>query len=507
MSLAGEEGFHMEHRPSLASTGIPGLDDVLHGGLVTNRLYLVEGTPGTGKTTLALQFLLEGVAQGERGLYITLSETAEELRGVAQSHGWSLDGIHVFELASGGDTLDPEREQDLLHPWEVELGEVIRDITAEIERLAPPRIAFDSLSELRLLAQDPLRYRRQILGLKQFVAGRNSTVLLLDDRSTVMAGGIDLQLHSICHGVLTLERLSVEYGVNRRRIEVAKMRAAPYREGWHDFAIRTGGLAVFPRLVAAEYADEVSDALVSSGIAQLDSLMAGGPLRGTSTLITGPPGSGKTTIALQFALSAAERGEFTAIYEFDERYSTLITRMAKLRLDLRPHIAQGRVSLRTVDPAELSPGEFAHMVQNEVEANEAKLIIVDSLNGYVNAMPDEKQLLLQMHELLSYLNRRGVVTFLINPMNGLIGPMQSEIATSYIADAVLLLRFFEADGRIRKAISCVKNRGGAHEDAIRELQINDGGIKIGEPLTEFQGVLTGIPSNRSERPLVGSRAE
>jgi circadian clock protein KaiC len=488
---------------SIASTGISGLDDVLHGGLVTNRLYLVEGTPGTGKTTLALQFLLEGAAQGERGLYITLSETAEELRAVAGSHGWSLDGVHVFELASGGDALDPDREQDLLHPWEIELGEVIKVITEEIERLAPPRIAFDSLSELRLLAQDPLRYRRQILGLKQFVAGRNSTVLLLDDRSTVASGGVDLQLHSICHGVLTLERLPVDFGINRRRIEVAKMRARAYREGWHDFAIRTGGLAVFPRLVAAEHPEELPDAVASSGIAELDALMAGGPIRGTSTLITGPAGCGKTTIAVQFALAAAERGEHTAIYEFDERYSTLLMRTAKLGLDLRPRIAAGLISLRTIDPAELSPGEFAYLVQNDVEAHGAKFFILDSLSGYINAMPDEKQLLLQMHELLSYLNRRGVVTFLINPLAGLVGPMQSEIATSYIADAVLLLRFFEADGRIFKAISCLKNRGGAHEDAIRELRIDHGGLQIGAPLTQFRGVLTGIPSYRgSDQPLL-----
>lgn len=390
-----------------------------------------------------------------------------------------------------------------MHPWEIELGEVIKVITDEIERLAPPRIAFDSLSELRLLAQDPLRYRRQILGLKQFVAGRNSTVLLLDDRSTVASGGVDLQLHSICHGVLTLERLSVDFGINRRRIEVAKMRAKAYREGWHDFAIRTGGPAVFPRLVAAEHPEEAPHAVPSSGIAELDALMAGGPVRGTSTLITGPPGCGKTTVALQFAIAAAERGEHTAVYEFDERYSTLLMRTAKLGLDLRPHIADGLISLRTIDPAELSPGEFTYLARNDVETLGAKFFILDSLSGYINAMQDEKQLLLQMHELLSFLNRSGVVTFLINPLAGLVGPVQSEIMTSYIADAVLLLRFFEADGRIRKAISCLKNRGGGHEDAIRELRIDQGGIRIGYPLTQFRGVLTGIPSyTGSGQPLL-----
>lgn len=479
---------------SLAATGIAGLDDVLGGGLAPNRLYLVEGMPGTGKTTLALQFLREGVKQGERGLYITLSETGEELRTAAAAHGWALDGIDVFELASGGDALDPDREQDLLHPWEVDLGETIKLLTDEIERVRPRRIAFDSLSELRLLAQDPLRYRRQILGLKQFVAGRHCTVLLLDDRSTVGNGGVDLQLHSLSHGVITLERFALDFGVNRRRLEVAKMRGRPYREGWHDFTIETGGLAVFPRLVAAEHGGEIADEVAASGVAELDALMAGGPLRGTSTLITGPPGSGKTTIAIQFAIAAAERGEHAVIYEFDERYGTLLVRTAKLGLDLRQHIEAGRIEVRAIDPAETSPGEFAHTVRHAVEANGAKLLVIDSLAGYLKAMPQEKQLLLQMHELLSYLSRQGVVTLLINPQTGLIGTITSDLNSSYLADAVLLLRFFEASGRIRKAISCLKNRGGRHEDVIRELRIDRGGVRIGAPLTEFEGVLNGTPT-------------
>jgi circadian clock protein KaiC len=480
----------MQQAPPRASTGIAGLDDVLRGGFLANRVYLVEGAPGAGKTTLALQFLLEGRHQGEAGLYVTLSESEEELRAVATSHHWSLDGIELFEFASAETALSLDHEQTLLHPWEVELGETMKAILDRVKEVEPKRVVFDSLSEMRLLAQDPLRYRRQILALKQYFTGRDCTVLLLDDLS---GGDIDLQLHSICHGVIALERLTMEFGAARRRIEVQKMRGSAFLEGWHDYVIRPGGLDVFPRLVAALHHRDFLTEQLESGVAELDALFGGGPLRGTSTLILGPAGIGKTSIAIQYVLAAAERGERSAIYEFDERAGTLITRSKKLGMDIEPHIRSGLVSLRQLDPAELAPGEFAWMVRQEVEIVGARVIVIDSLTGYMAAMPEEKQLLLQMHELLSYLSQLGIATFLISPQVGLIGNMQTTLNISYIADSVLLLRFFEAGGRIRKALSVIKNRGGAHEDTIREFTMGATGIKVGQPLVDFEGVLTGVP--------------
>jgi circadian clock protein KaiC len=492
-------------------TGIQGLDDILGGGLIPNRLYVIEGAPGSGKTTLALQFLLAGQARGEPGLYVTLSETAEELHAVAASHGFDLRGgkIALFELASADAALSPEREITLLHPWELELGETVKFITDEVERSGATRVAFDSLSEMRLLAQDPLRYRRQILALKQFFTGRSITVLLLDD--LVASGGErDLQLHSLAHGVVTLERLALDYGSVRRRLEVAKMRGSPYREGWHDYAIRTGGLEVFPRLNAAEHHRPFAGDPVPSGHAALDAMLDGGPLRGTSTLITGPPGTGKSTLATQYVCAAAARGERAVIYAFDERRDTLLTRSRNLGLDLDRYLSDGLVMVRQVDPAELSPGEFTALVCQEVEApgHPARLIVIDSLNGYLCAMQEERNLALQMHELLFYLNQLGVTSFLLNPQQGLLGSIQSSLNISFIADAVLLLRFFEAGGRVRKAISVIKNRGGRHEDTIREFRIDQRGIRIGEPLTAFQGVLTGTPSyTGAGEPLLALRDE
>ena len=493
--------------PRRVSTGVPGLDDVLGGGLVAHRLYLVEGYPGSGKTTLALQFLFAGRARGERGLYITLSETAEELQLVAESHGWSLDDINLFELATAQSILSPDREMTLLHPWEVELGETIKLIVDEVERVRPSRVVFDSLSEMRLLAQDALRYRRQILSLKQFFAGRKISVLLLDDRSNANADS-DLQLHSISHGVITLDRMTLDYGSARRRLEVQKMRGSRFREGWHDLVIRTGGLEVFPRLVAAEHRGVFLSEHVSSGNKGLDALLDGGPFRGTSTLLSGPAGTGKTSIAMQYVLAAAERGENSAVYEFDERTETLLTRCAATGLKLEPQIESGRVLLRTVDPAELSPGEFAAMVRDQIDAG-TRIIVIDSLNGYLAAMPQEKQLLLQMHELLSFAAQQGVTTFLINPQQGLLGNTPMNLNISYIADAVVLLRFFEAGGRIHRAVSVIKNRGGGHEDTIRELRIDGNGLQVGEPLTDFHGVLTGTPTyTGTEAPLMATgRAE
>lgn len=499
-------GSRASSAPALVPTGVRGLDDVLNGGLAPNRLYLVEGAPGSGKTTLALRFLLEGRDRGEPGLYITLSETSEELRSVAASHGWDLDGIALFELVAAEAALGQERDTTLLHPWEIELGETVGLITSEVDRTGAVRVVFDSLSEMRLLAQDGLRFRRQVLALKQFFAERGATVLLVDD----MAGtnGVpDRQLHSLSHGVITLERRTLDFGGARRRIEVAKMRAALFREGWHDYVIRRGGLEVFPRLVAADHHVPFVGEPVSSGVAELDQLLGGGPLRGTCTLLSGPAGSGKSTLAMQWVHAAAERGEPCVIYQFDERVGTLLTRVARLGLDLEPHIAAGRVILRQFDPAEISPGEFACTLRADVEESGARVVVLDSLSGYLAAMPQEKMLLLQLHEMLSYLNQRGVLTLLINPQSGLLGSMQSRIDVSNLSDAILLLRFFEVAGRVRKAVSVIKNRGGPHEETIRELRIRTGGVRVGEVLMAFHGVLSGTPTyTGGEAPLLPERS-
>lgn len=474
------------------STGNGGLDEVLGGGLPANRLYLVEGAPGSGKTTLAMQFLLEGVARRERVLYITLSETREELAAVSASHGWTLDGIDVFEFESAAEVFGDGRDQSILHSWEMELGQTVDLIRSEVERVRPCRVVFDSLSEMRLLAQDPLRYRRQVLALKQFFAGRETTVFLVDDLSG-NADGRDSHLHSLCHGVITLERLTLDFGAARRRLQVQKLRGVDFTAGFHDFAIRKGGLEVYPRLIASDHHAEYFGETVGSGVGELDALMGGGPLRGTSTLITGPAGTGKTTIALRYLEEACQRGECCSVFEFDERIGTLHTRAKAFGMDLQRHVDSGCLVIRQVDPAELSPGEFAAAVRHEVENRSSRMIVIDSLNGYLAAMPQEQQLILQMHELLSYLSQQGVVTFLINPQQGLVGTMVSTLNVSYVADAVVLLRFFEAEGRIRKAISVLKNRGGVHEDTIRELRIDGKGIRVGEPLVGFKGVLTGTP--------------
>jgi circadian clock protein KaiC len=475
------------------STGSSGLDMILRGGLPPNRLYLLEGAPGSGKTTLALRYLLEGVKSGERVLYVTLSETSEELHAVATSHGWSLDGIDLFELASANEVLGEGREQSILHPWEMELGGTVRLIQEKVEEVKPARIVFDSLSEMRLLAQDPLRYRRQVLALKQFFAGRKITVMLVDDL-TGENGQRDAHMHSLCHGVISLERTTLEVGAARRRLEVQKLRGVDFVAGFHDFTIRTGGLDVYPRLVATDHhAPFVGDPM-PSGIAELDKLLAGGPLRGTSTLITGPAGAGKTTVAIQYLYAACERGEPGALFEFDERVGTLLVRAKAMGLDLQKHLDSGMLTIMQIDPAEISPGEFAWTIRRQVEERAVRVIVIDSLIGYVASMPQEDLLILQMHELLSYLNQQGVVTFLINPQAGLVGGMGTgALNISYLSDAVILIRFFEAEGRIRKAISIIKNRGGAHEDTIRELRIDAEGIRIGAPLTAFKGVMTGTP--------------
>lgn len=480
----------------LAKTGIEGLDEILRGGLPAGRFYLLEGSPGSGKTTLALQFLMEGMANGETVLYVTLSETAEELVTVARSHDWSIEQMNMFELAQADVALSFDREQSILHPWEVELSETIRLITDRVEELKPSRVVFDSLSEMRLLAQDSLRYRRQLLMLKQHFASRNITVILVDDMTGNPGGNIakDAHLHSLCHGVITLERQTLDFGGARRKLQVQKLRGVDFVAGFHDFVIRKGGINVYSRLIASQHHTYVNGHHVPSGLAELDTMLHGGILRGTTTLITGPAGSGKTNIALQYIAAACKRGERAVIYEFDERIGTLLSRSKLLGFDFKTYIDNGLLYLRQMDPAETSPGEFASMMRCEVEQNGAKLIIIDSLSGYTASMPQEKELLLQMHEMLTYLNQQGVATLMINPQQNLVGSMAtSGLNVSYVADSVMLLRFFETEGRIRKAISIIKNRGGSHEDTIRELRIDSQGLRIGQVLDQFQGVLTGVP--------------
>lgn len=472
------------------ATGIEGLDDILEGGFPANRIYLIEGDPGTGKTTLALQFLMEGARAGEAGLYITLSETKEELTGVAASHGWSLDGFQIYELVPGADSLNPESQYTIFHPSEIELGETTSAVLDEVERIKPRRVVFDSLSEMRLLARESLRFRRQILALKQYFAGQRSTVLLLDDKVRETQ---DLQVQSIAHGVVSLEHLAVEYGAERRRLRIIKLRGARFRGGYHDFNIETGGVVVFPRLIAAEHRQDFKKEVVKSGIQELDSLLGGGLDRGTSTLALGPAGSGKSTLASQFAAAAAGRGERTAIFIFDETRDTYLARSAGIGTDMQSFVDDGLITIQQVDPAELTPGEFAHSVRGCVENDGASLVIIDSLNGYLNAMPDERFLTIQMHELLTFLNQQGVVTLLVMAQHGFIGKMATPVDVSYLADTVLLLRYFEAKGAIRRAVSVVKKRTGAHERTIRELHISAEGVTVGQPLTEFRGVLTGVP--------------
>lgn len=487
--------------PALVQTGITGLDDVLGGGLTADRLYLVEGDPGAGKTTLGLQLLLAGKDRGEMGMYVSLSETREELQGVARSHGWSLDGVSITELTPAEDSLAPDAENTMFHPSELELGETTGIVLREVERTRPRLIVFDSLSEMRLLAQNPLRYRRQILALKQFFTGRQCTVLLLDDRTSEVT---DLQLQSIAHGVVSLERRSPEYGVMQRRLQILKMRGKAFRPGYHDYAIERGGLRVFPRLVAAEHEEDFAPAQVKSGIAGLDALMDGGLDKGTSTLIMGPAGSGKSTLATQYTVAAAARGERAALFLFEESRKTLLARSAGLGLDIHGHLQAGRLTIRQVDPGELSPGEFVHSVRREVEERGASIVMVDSLNGYLNAMPEARFLMLQLHELLTYLGQRGVTTLLVMAQHGLVGSsMQAPVDVSYLADSVLLLRFFEAAGRMRMALSVLKKRSGSHERTIRELTLGKDGITVGKPLDEFEGILTGVPRYVGQARLLG----
>jgi circadian clock protein KaiC len=471
-----------------ASTGVPGLDDVLGGGLPSRRLHLLQGSPGAGKTTVALQFLREGVRRGERSLYISMSESQEEMESVAASHGWTLDGVDIFEAAEDAAT---EEENTLFHPSEVELGERMHRILAEVERVKPHRLVLDSCTELRLLAGSAVRYRRQILALKRELVEAGRTVLLVDNPAPDEP---DVLLQSLAHGVLTLEQLHPAFGAERRRLRILKMRGVAYRGGYHDFTIRRGGLAVFPRLVASEHRSAVSNEHVPSGLAELDRLLGGGLDRGTSTLVIGPSGAGKSMLGTLYVLGAAQRGERAVVFAFDESREIALARGRALGMDLAPHLASGAVKIEQVDPAELSPGELVHRVRRAVDEGGARVVVIDSLNGLMQAMPNESFVTLQMHELLSFLSHRGVLTLLLLAQHGLVGnELESPVDVSYLADTVLLLRYFEAEGGVRKALSVVKKRTGAHETTIRELCVDAKGVQVGTPLTAFRGVLTGAP--------------
>ncbi len=500
--MTDSEAEQNQEQDERVSTGIAGLDDVLNGGFPRGHFFLLEGEPGTGKTTVGLQFLMDGARKGEKSLYVTLSESQQEIEKVARSHRWSLEGVTIFEYTPTEDSLRPEDQYSAFHPSEVEFQDTTQSILQEVERVQPSRVVLDSLSEIRLLARDSLRYRRQVLALKHFFTNRNCTVLLLDDRTS---GADDLQLQSIAHGVLFLEKVPREYGRTRRRVQVSKLRGSTYREGYHDYTIETGGVKVWPRLVANEHHVPFAEGTVSSGLPELDALWGGGVDRGTSTLLLGPAGSGKSSIAMTYVISAVKRGEFASIFLFEEWVQLACKRAAALNMDPCRYIEQGLLHIEQIDPAELSPGEFIQHVRDSVEQRGARIVVIDSLNGYLNAMPDEHHLAVQMHELLAYLNQRGVVTILVLAQAGLMGAMTSPVDVSYLADNVMLFRYFEAGGRVRKAISVVKKRSGQHEDTIRELQMTRQRIVVGEALSAFRGVLTGVPTFVGSEQQLGGK--
>ncbi|KKC31076.1 ATPase domain-containing protein [Devosia psychrophila] len=490
-------------RSDKAALGVAGLDDVLVGGLTRGHLYLLEGSPGTGKTTIALQFLVEGHKRGEKGLYVTLSETDDELRLTAKSHGWEIgETFDIFEQAPPESLLDSDQEQTLLYSSDLELGEATKTIFAAVERAKPDRIVLDSLSEIRLLAQSSLRYRRQILLLKHYFSRNGATVLMLDD---LTSDANDKTVHSLAHGVIRLDELAPTYGAERRRLRVTKYRGQAYRGGYHDFAIKHGGVEVFPRLIAAEHRTSFDRSPLTSNIGELDDLLGGGLDAGSSALVLGPAGAGKSLLTLHFARAAVERGEKAALFIFDEELGLLFKRAKSMGIDLEELTASGNLFIEQVDAAELSPGEFAHLVRKCVDTQQVKTVVIDSLNGYQAAMPEENSLLLHMHELLQYLNRQGASTFVTVAQHGLVGETKSPVDMTYLADSVILLRYFEAAGRVRRAISIIKKRTGPHEDTIREYRIGSTGFSIGEPLEDFQGVLRGIPTyTGSSNPLLGT---
>ncbi|MES2164468.1 MAG: ATPase domain-containing protein [Pseudomonadota bacterium] len=485
------------------SSGVPGLDEVLAGGLTRDRLYLVEGEPGTGKTTLALQFLNEGRRHGEPVLYITLAETAIELLSVAQSHGWTMDGIHIEEILPSEDVLDPEQQYTIFHPSEIELGTTIQRIVAAIERHQPRRVVLDSLSELQLLAESPLRYRRQVLALKQYLGSRSCTTIFLDDRTALST---DLQVRSVAHAVLTLELADQAYGAERRRLRVVKYRGIAFRGGAHDYKIISGGLQVFPRLEAAASRVVSERRQLSSGLPALDQLIGGGLEEGMSTLISGPPGTGKSTLAAQFVHAATQRGEPCAMFLFEEARNNMLNRAAGVGMRLADAIDRKLLTIQQIDPAELAPGQFSHAVMQAVERG-VRVVVIDSLNGYLNAVPDERFLTIYLHELLTYLGQRGVVSIVVGVQQGMLGSgMTTAIDASYIADNVIMLRYFEAEGEVRQAISVFKKRGSAHERTIRRFRICQDGIHVGPVLNDFHGILTGVPTYNGTLAVAGDLA-
>ncbi len=479
------------HAISQADFGIQGLDDILAGGLTRDRVYLLEGNPGTGKTTAAMSFLMEGARRDENSLYITLSETEDELRATAGSHGWDLSGIDIFELVPPESLLDEQQQQSLLYSSDLELGETTRMIFERVEAHKPKRVVIDSLSEIRLLAQSSLRYRRQVLALKHYFAKHGATVLMLDDLTTDVN---DKTVHSVAHGVIQLQELAPEYGAERRRVRVIKYRGRRYRGGYHDFSIKTGGLEVYPRIIASEHRTRFDRAPASSGMPELDALLGGGIERGSSALILGPAGTGKSLFAINFAVAAIERGEKAALFVFDEELGLLFDRTLKLGIDLQAMQDGGNLIIEQVDAAELSPGEFADRVRRCVAEQDIKTVVIDSLNGYQAAMPQEQFLVLHIHELLQYLNRQGASTYLTVAQHGLVGDMKAPVDVTYLADTVILLRYFEAAGHVRRAVSVIKKRAGLHEKTIREFDISDEGLSLGDPLIGFQGVLRGVPN-------------
>lgn len=477
-------------------TGVPGLDEILHGGYAAQRAHLIEGRPGSGKTTLGLQFLLDGLNRGEKGLYITLSESRRELLSVAERHGWSLDGVEIYELVPPELSLDSEQQQTLIHSSDLELGETVRMALAEIERVNPVRVVFDSLSEIRLLSQGSLRYRRQVLALKSYFLLNNATVLMLDDLSSE---DDDFNLHSISHAVLRLEQVTPTYGAGRRRLHIIKMRGTPYESGYHDFVLKRGGVRIFPRLVAADHHAEFEPGTVACGVPELDAVLGGGLDRGTTNLIIGPSGAGKSTLALGYLMAALDQGEHGLIISFDETAGILQRRANGIGFAIGPHIESGRLRIEQMDPADVSAGDFAGRIRDAVETDRARVVVIDSLTGYMSAMSGQPHLVLQMHEMTTYLNQQGVVTILVLAQHGMVGRMEAPVDLTYVSDTVVMLRFFEAGGHVRRALSVLKKRTGPHEDTIREFRIDSQGLRVGAVLKDFRGVLTGVPTFEGKR--------